>query len=128
MKKTIIPLILTFFVVLTACGETEVEKDMVQYKSGIYHDKNWNETVGTYQEKIVANKNVAIEIATAVFEGINKSEEVQKYVLQSVFYDEPDEVWIVSFGKDSNEITLGGDCNIAIQKSDGKVLRVWFGE
>ena len=40
-------------------------------------------------------------------------------------------IWIVSFWEnnidDKIEI-IGGDCNIAIQKSDGKVLRVWFGE
>lgn len=32
------------------------------------------------------------------------------------------------FDEDSGTITVGGDCSIAIQKSDGKVLRIWFGE
>ncbi|MBQ3084049.1 MAG: hypothetical protein IJC46_01175 [Clostridia bacterium] len=41
---------------------------------------------------------------------------------------EKDEVWLVSFWKETEEITVGGDCSIAIQKSDGKVLRIWFGE
>lgn len=128
MKKAIILLISIILVLLTACGKTEGGKDMVQFKSGIYHDKNWGEIVGTYKGEIVSNEKTAIEIAKAIFEGMEKSEEVQKYVPQSVFYDEQDEVWIVSFWKDSKEITLGGDCSIAIQKKDGKVLRVWFGE
>ena len=49
---------------------------------------------------------------------MDKSEETQEYVPQSIFYDEKDEIWIVSFWKESNETTLGGDCSIAIQKAD----------
>lgn len=39
-----------------------------------------------------------------------------------------DEIWIVSFGEDTDENILGGDCSIAMQKKDGKVLNIlWFG-
>ena len=59
---------------------------------------------------------------------MEKSKAAQDYEPQSVFYDDQDEIWIVSFRKDSDEIIAGGDCSIALQKKDGRVLRIWFGE
>ena len=94
---------------------------MVKYESGNYHDKNWSETIGTYGGMVIPDEETALKIAKAIFDGM-------EYVPQSVFYDNQDEIWIVSFGKNSNHIMLGGDCNIAMQKKDGKVLRIWFGE
>ena len=81
---------------------------MVKYESGNYHDKNWSETIGTYGGMVIPDEETALKIAKAIFDGM--------------------EIWIVSFGKNSNHIMLGGDCNIAMQKKDGKVLRIWFGE
>lgn len=104
------------------------ENDMVEFEVGNYHDKDWSKTIGTYRKAVVPNKETALEIAKAIFDGMDKSKEAREYIPQSVFYDEQDEIWIVSFWKESNEITLGGDCSIAIQKADGKVLRIWFGE
>lgn len=124
----LLPIILGI-ALLSACETPKKEKnDMVKFQSGNYFNKDWSETVGTYKKAAVPNKKAALEIAQAIFNGMDKSEETQEYVPQSIFYDEQDEIWIVSFWKDSNEITLGGDCSIAIQKADGKVLRIWFGE
>lgn len=130
MKKLFILLISIIFgmTLFSACESKEKENDILQYESGIYHDKNWGETVGSYTGATVPDEKTALEIAKAIFNGMEKSEEAQKYVSQSIFFDEQDEIWIVSFWQDSNEITLGGDCSIAIQKQDGKVLRIWFGE
>jgi uncharacterized protein YceK len=129
MKKVLfLTIIIIVSVLLSACGSIETEKDMIQFKSGIYYDKNWDETVGSYTKATVTDEQTAIGIAKAIFNGMEKSAEAQKYVPQSVFFDEEDEIWIVSFWKDSDEITIGGDCGIAIQKQDGKVLRIWFGE
>ena len=104
------------------------EMNGVDLEKGVLADKNWDETVGTYQGAVVPNEEVALEIAKTIFNAMEKSDAAQEYVPQSVFYDEQDEVWIVSFWKETEEITVGGDCSIAIQKSDGKVLRIWFGE
>lgn len=131
MKRIILlllPIILSV-ALFSACEPPKKEKtDMVKFESGNYFNKDWSETVGTYQKAAVPNEKVALEIAQAIFNEMDKSEETQEYVPQSIFYDEQDEIWIVSFWKESNEITLGGDCSIAIQKVDGKVLRIWFGE
>ncbi len=130
MKKKLIFLFITLLSItlFSACGNDKKENDMVKYESGIYYDKNWDETVGTYTESVIPDKDTALEVATVIFNGMDKSRGAKEYVPKSVFYDDQDEIWIVSFGKDSDEIILGGDCSIAIQKKDGKVLRIWFGE
>ena len=111
------------------CWNNRKMNDTIKYESGEFHDKNWSETVGTYNgEAVIPDEKTALKIAEAIFDGMEKSKDMQEYVPQSVFYDNQDEIWIVSFGKNSSQITLGGDCNIAIQKADGKVLRIWFGE
>lgn len=130
MKKKLIFLFITLLSItlFSACGNGKKENNMVKYESGIYYDKNWDETVGTYTESVIPDKDTALEVATVIFNGMDKSRGAKEYVPKSVFYDDQDEIWIVSFGKDSDEIILGGDCSIAIQKKDGKVLRIWFGE
>lgn len=100
----------------------------VDFEAGIFFDKHWDETVGTYEGAVVPNKETAIEVAKSIFNGMEKNNDAQQYVPQTVFYDEQDGIWIVSFWKESNEIIVGGDCSIAIQKEDGKVLRIWYGE
>lgn len=131
MKRILLLLlaIILSIALFSACKtQKKDETDMVKFESGNYFNKNWSETAGTYGNAVVSNEDTALEIAKAIFNGMDKSKETQEYVPQSVFYDEQDEIWIVSFWKESNEITLGGDCSIAIQKADGKVLRIWFGE
>lgn len=128
-KKLILILILESAVIMvSSCNSKEIKNDMVKYGAGAYHDKNWNETIGSYQGEVIPDKEIALEMATAIFNGMEKSEESEHFVPQSIFFDEKDEIWIVSFGKDSSEMILGGDCSIAMQKKDGKVLRIWFGE
>ena len=127
-------IVLEFLIVLSmifcsACENSKKENDMIIYDSGNYHDKNWSEAIGTYSGKaVIPDEKTALKIAKVIFDGMEKSKEVQKYVPKFVFYDNQDEIWIVSFCENSHQLTLGGDCNIALQKKDGKVLRIWFGE
>ena len=100
---------------------------MVEFEAGSYFDKNWEESIGTYKGAVIPDKDTAMNVAISIFDGMSKSEEVAEYVVQSIFYDEQDEIWIVSFWKDSENL-MGGDCSIALQKKDGKVIRIWFGE
>ena len=99
----------------------------VEFEAGSYFDKNWEESIGTYKGAVIPDKDTAMNVAISIFDGMSKSEEVAEYVVQSIFYDEQDEIWIVSFWKDSANI-IDGDCSIALQKKDGKVIRIWFGE
>lgn len=115
-------------VLFSACGNIQNKSVIINYETGIYYNKNWNESAGAYTVDVIPNKETAIAVAEMIFETMEKSQSFNEYVPNSVFFDEPDEIWIVSFSKDSDEIILGGDCNIALQKKDGKVLRIWFGE
>lgn len=132
MKKilALLTVIIVSSALFTAClsvkeDETDAE---IKYETGDYFDRNWTEDENIYAEAAVPDKETAIGIAKAVFNGMEKSEEAREYVPQAVYYDEDDGVWTVSFGKESEEQLCGGDCNIAIRKSDGKVMKIWFGE
>ena len=130
MRRVLVVLVIALSLIsCSACGNSKKENDMIKYESGKFYDKNWSEATGTYSgNAVIPDEETALKIAKAIFDGMEKSKEAQEYVPQSVFYDNQDEIWIVSFWKDSNHITLGGDCNIALQKKDGKVLRIWCGE
>lgn len=128
MKKILIVVVILSIGFLSACKAVKREDSIVEYRTGNFFNKNWDETIGTYKEAVVPNKETALELATVIFDGMDKSETEKKYVPQSVFYDEKDGIWIISFGKESNKTILGEDCSIAIREADGKVLRIWFGE
>lgn len=115
----------TFFV---SCKDRSQELNQVDYEVGVYSDKNWEESVGTYQGDAIPDEETALAVAQGIFQGIEKSQAAEQYRPQVVFYDQEDEIWIVSFWQDSGQATLGNDCSIALQKKDGKVLRIWFGE
>lgn len=130
MKRIVAVLVIALSILsCSACGNSQAVHDTIQYETGVFYDKNWSESIGTYSGKaVIPDKETALKMAKAIFDGMEKSREAQEYVPQSVFYDDQDEVWVVSFWKDSDQIAPGGDCNIALQKKDGKVLRIWFGE
>ena len=129
VKRLIALVIIIYSITLfVACHNQTKEDNFVKYESGNFHNKNWNETIGTYKKPVIPDKDTALEIAQVIFNNMEKNLEACNYVPQTVFYDESEEVWIVSFWQDSNSMTIGGDCNIAMQKQDGKVLRIWFGE
>ena len=104
--------------------------DMIKYEIGIFDNKNWDDSTGTYYGDVVPNKMVAVNIAVSVFNGMEKSETAGRFTPQLVFYDEEMSIWIVTFwDSDSyNNGIVGYDCSIAINKKDGKIKRIWFGE
>ena len=139
MRKSIL-LIFLLVVLLTGCENSSqnesndklnnIEVDIVydsevDYDSGIYYNKNWDETIGTYTMPVIRDRESAIEIAMAIYNSMENNN--PNYVPQSVFFDEEDEIWIVSFWEASYE-GLGNCCSIALQKKDGRVLRIWAGE
>lgn len=119
-------------IVFSSCNNANVkDAETIESQKGIYYNKDWNETVGSYQKDVIPDEKTAVSVAKAIFDGMDKSDAAENFVPQSVFYDEQDEIWIVSFWqkqKDSDKINVGQDCSIAMQKKDGKVLRIWFGE
>lgn len=86
----------TFFV---SCKDRSQELNQVDYEVGVYSDKNWEESVGTYQGDAIPDEETALAVAQGIFQGIEKSQAAEQYRPQVVFYDQEDEIWIVSFGR-----------------------------
>lgn len=129
MKKIqflIFPIIISLLC-FSACGNKESKNDTIPLETGIYYDKNWDEPVGSYKQEVIPDKETAIEVAKTIFSRMEKSKEAQEYTPQSIFYDEQDEVWIISFGKDLKDNIVGGGCSIAIEKKGWKSIEnlVW---
>lgn len=104
-----------------------VDNEPVDFDPDFHIDINWDDPL-VYDGPVVPDKETAVRIAKAVFEGMEKPTDFINHKPQSVVYNEEDEVWIVGFWETTDMPKLGGDCSIAIQKSDGKVVRIWFGE
>lgn len=101
---------------------------MIEYKTGVFIDKNWSDETATYKKAIIPDKQTALETAKVFFGAMTVSEETRSFVPRAVFYDESDQIWIVSFGKDTDEPILGGECCIAMRATNAEVLRIWFTE
>lgn len=127
MKKCIAISVLLLSLLLSSCANDTSDQE-IQFEEGIFYDKNWSDTAGTYTGNVVESKETAVAIATAVYNGMRKSQSMSNLTPQSVFFDSQDEIWIVTFGTDGKKNAAGGDCSIAIQKQDGRILRIWFGE
>ena len=128
MKKIyVVVLGLLILFMFTSC-DSKGDNQNMKYEEGIFYDKNWSDTAGTYTGNAVESKETAVAVATAVYNGMRKSQSMSNLTPQSVFFDSQDEIWIVTFGMDGKENVAGGDCSIAIQKQDGRILRIWFGE
>lgn len=127
MKKCIAISVLLLSLLLSSCANDTSDQE-IQFEEGIFYDKNWSDTAGTYTGNAVESKETAVAVATAVYNGMRKSQSMSNLTPQSVFFDSQDEIWIVTFGMDGKENVAGGDCSIAIQKQDGRILRIWFGE
>lgn len=131
MKRTIC--IVAVFIACMCCTvcHSEGMDDGIGFISGIFSPKDWDNPEFTYNRPIIPDKETALDFATFIIRRIVGLEDEQKFAPQQILYDEKDEVWIVSFWETSTDpdmAIVGGDCSIAIQKADGKVLRIWFGE
>ena len=101
----------------------------VSFQSGVFYNKNWDEQIGTYtEEDVIPDQSTAEAIAKAIFKNIQKKGYLANSELKNVFFDEVDQIWIVSFWEDKGITYDGLTCSIAMQKIDGKVLRIWFDE
>lgn len=143
MKRLFVLLVMVLSVVLlSACTLSEQQEttatlleqenvDSITFEKGEYSRKDWNDPTMTYKGVAVPDKETALEIAKAIFNGMEKGPEEQELEPKHIFYDEQEKIWIVTFSNiqiKSDEIITGICCSIAIQETDGKVLRIWFDE
>ena len=134
MKKAVLLLIINIVVLsLAACMEEpghSTDKPDILFESGIFTDKEYYFQLNTVEEDVIPDQETAIAVATAIFDRAYRELAGKGYIPQAVFYDEEDEFWVVSFfpddDPDAGEMRLGGDICIALQKKDGKVIKMWM--
>ena len=71
-----------------------------------------------------------IKFANLVYESIPKGPVAANFDIQSVYFDEQDEVWVVLFCEaipEAGPVSTGLCYSIALQKKDGKVLGINYG-
>ena len=137
MAKRIFTLLIIVFLIvlpLADCDSEEAPDPTVPlysdiFQSGVYYDKDWDSSLGTYQGDTIPNPETALAVAQAIYNAIPGEGSVGRIPI-GVFFDEPEQIWIVSFGYPpyNGVYTLGGGCDIALRKSDGQVVRIWFTE
>ena len=144
MKKYLVFILLAVFIAfcLSACcgcggatcspSKNSSDEDNIPafIESGVFSEKYWDDPALSYDFVAVPDANVALEIAEAVFDTFKDKGygAVSGQTPQSIFFDTEDEVWIVSFDEKQtgDDLSVDGAFNIAIQKSDGRVLTMWI--
>ncbi len=137
LKKTSFFILLLIIALLSACDNQERESESVSnsnllsentvLKEGVYFlERGWRELTSEEKTHAPIAFEEAFTVAIARLEEQQQSGYFQNYILQSVFYDTEDEVWIFSF---SEPPLIPGICyNIAISRVGGHLLGEWGGE
>ena len=130
IKKFIISL-LTFIIILSniGCQNKTVDVDEIRYEEGIYRYKDWDSYphVAVNDDDCVPDKETAANIGNAILECYQKQGYFKDYILQYIFYDTEDEIWILGFWEKDSKYP-GGGYNMAISKKDAKVILKWGSE
>jgi len=137
MKKKLLIVCTIVIILLAGCtAEKENNKEQggdeptmgARFESGTYHNKNWDEPSIIDGKSVVPDKETAARIGNAIVRSMQSNGAVpDDHILQVIFYDEVEEIWILSYWEDVSiyEVDPGLDFRIAIQKSNAEVL--WIG-
>ena len=117
MKNTLIT-ILCVLLLLSGC-------DMGPNESYVIYDAEQENS----QYCVIPNKEIACEVAEAIFKGIPQSSFAKDFTVQDIDFDVSADTWTVYFWEDIPEdgpAAAGSDLYIVLRKKDGKVLRIGF--
>lgn len=136
MKKITL-IVVIFLMCLVGCTsvkeETAEQPSQVTPPLGIdsIYDMNWSSEFGYYEEDILFDEETAKAVAQQIFDSIKEKYGKEEYVVQYCYYYEKENAWMVYFDKphkEGNLYRLGGGCTIALNKTDGRVMRIFWGE
>ena len=116
MKKYAIILICFLLLFTTGCRG-------IQYEEGIYHNKAWEDVEFPFNAICIPDKDTAISIATRIVRNFQKDGYFINYVVQSVFYDTEDEIWIIHFWENNRGISAS--FSIALRAENAQVIQMW---
>ncbi len=106
-------------------SNTESPYQNIRYEEGIYHCREWERPVvnNSDVEDKYTDKDTAVSIAYAEIEKLQQNGIREGDVLQYIFFDTEDEVWVMSFYPNGNE--LYSTYQIAVSKQTGEILKMW---
>ena len=114
---------MTILFALIGWGVMAEEINLEGIQHGDYSKYLAEKGVGTVATIVIPNKETATEIAGAIAKNI--IEDIDNRAVLITF-DDGTNTWIVSFDDDLEK--LGGEFSIALQASDGCVIKMWFDE
>lgn len=121
-KKFFINLLFIVFL-LTACGKENMNN--IEYQEGTFPMKNWSQIDTSFDHECITDRETAVSIGNAILAEFQNQGYFSNYIAKAVFFDTKDEIWIVSFWVDDYPTA---DFNIALNKDDCKVIKMWVGE
>lgn len=129
--KRLVVLIVCMMLLFLGCHQApDSGTDIVLY-SGKYPLRFWEtERIEDSQYCVIPDLDTAIKFANLVYESIPKGPVAANFDIQSVYFDEQDEVWVVLFCEaipEAGPVSTGLCYSIALQKKDGKVLGINYG-
>lgn len=83
-----------------------------------------NEEVGVIKTDCAPDMQSAVRIANIAFVNCQQQGRFKNYELQSVFYDESDCVWVVSYWEPIKN-AFGSSVSIAVSQKNGEILKIW---
>lgn len=102
-----------------------IDENGIFVAHGKYYEMDWdNMSDILYEDDMIPNQEAAIAVATAFFKSMHDGDWAGSYDVCGVFYDDFDEVWIVTFAK--GLYTLGDAHHIMMDKATGEVLHAWY--
>ena len=130
MKKITVLALIPAMLLMTLAGCTQAQKEAKQAKKAeqlqAFYAENWNEDGGCYEEDVLPTKEAAEAVAQQIFDNI-KGTGMKKHVVIYTTYYEAQNAWMVLFGEPwikGEMVKLGGEYTIALNKTDGRVMRI----
>lgn len=108
--------------------ETETTQSIEYVEGNFTYDIENDEFMRnfSFMETCVPDKEAAAEIATAIFNSVNKDDsQYDNHEIFLIEYDTDDEIWLVYFGEPG---AAGGGFHIALRKDNAEVVRMWVDE
>lgn len=116
--------------------ETDVDSIEVAGSTVYVRSRNWeinydlDDKTGAFDGDAIPNHETAILVAKQIFDGtkIGTQKRFEGFVPTISTYYEKSEIWVVTFTKpfDRSSGDIGEEICIALQKSDGRVLKIWL--
>lgn len=117
--------IILLLAVVGGCIFAEKKERMeIHLETIAYNDIPWQETVGDFTHKLQIDMEVAEEIANLIFKQMKP--DIMSSTDSYVYAVKDTDIVVVS--RMPNNGAVGGDYNIAIDCSTGKILKMWCGE